>query len=116
MSATSAAKTDESQTKNLSSTTTSSYANIVQKDNGDKEKTNVKSIQTGETAKKTASTHSNAATNVPSSNDNNKTNKNKVSFNSSHNSNGKWKKLKGKKNSKTKQDAEFRIMLKINFL
>ncbi|XP_031620917.1 la-related protein 1-like isoform X2 [Contarinia nasturtii] len=83
MSATSAATSDELTTKNVSSTTTptssSSYANIVQKDNADKEKTNVKSTAAGgEPAKKSATTNSTAAvTNVPSSNINNKTDKNK---------------------------------------
>lgn len=81
MSATSAATSDESTTKNVSSsTTTSSYANIVQKDNGDKDKSNVKSNPAGETAKKSAATNSAAAAiNVPSLNTNNKTDKTKVS-------------------------------------
>lgn len=81
MSAISAATSDESTTKNvLSSTATSSYANIVQKDNGnDKEKSHVKSNSAGETAKKSGPSNS-AATNVPSSsnNTNNKTDKPKV--------------------------------------
>lgn len=82
MSATSAATSDESTTKNVSSST-SSYANIVQKDNSDKDKSNVKSNPAGETAKKSAATNSVAAAiNVPSLNTNNKTDKTKVSVTS----------------------------------
>lgn len=83
MSAISAATSDESTTKIVSSSTaTSSYANIVQKDNGnnDKEKSNVKSVSAGETAKKSGPTNSAATTNVPSSNTNNKTDKSKVNY------------------------------------
>lgn len=83
MSAISAATSDETTTKTVSSsaapTATSSYANIVQKDNGDKDKPTVKPTSAGDTAKKSASTNSAAVTNVPLSNINNKTDKSKVS-------------------------------------